>query len=73
MSLYSADLTLAVCNSLVDKLVQLLRLLFPRDGARDRIAYDVTVLINHICDGIRIQPRSEFSGLAVGFKPDIFV
>ena len=39
-------------KGLVDELLQLLRLIFFRDGAYDGFAHDVAVAVNHIGGGI---------------------
>ena len=61
---YSADLTLAVCNSLINQLLQRLCLFLGGYRTDNRIAYDVAVLVNNICCWIRVQSGGEFPGLA---------
>ena len=39
---------LAVCDRLIDELLQCFRLLLLRDGAHDGVTHDVAVPVNHI-------------------------
>ena len=64
LSGYSADLTLTVCNGLINQLLQRLCLFLGGYRTDNRIAYDVAVLVNNICCWIRVQSGGEFPGLA---------
>ena len=55
---------LTVCNGLIDELLQRLRLLLAGYRTDDRLAYNVAVLVNHICGRIGVQSGGKFSGLA---------
>ena len=53
-------------KSLVDELLQRLRLLLFRDGAYDGFTHDIAVAVNHIGGGIGKDVGSELSRLTVG-------
>ena len=64
---------LAVCNGLIDQLLQRLRLLLGGYRTDDRLADDVAVLVNNIGRGVGEQPGGEHSGVTIRIKPDVFV
>ena len=60
-------------KSLVDELLQRLRLLLFRDGAYDGVTHDIAVAVNHIGGGVGKNVCSELSRLAVGSEIHILV
>ena len=57
---------LAVCDRLIDELLQRFRLLLLRDGAHDGVTHDVAVAIDHIGGGESEDVLHELSGLTTG-------
>ena len=55
-------------KSLVDELLQRLRLLFFRDGAYDGLTHDIAVAVNHIGGGIGEDILHKLTGIAAGAK-----
>ena len=60
-------------KSLVDELLQRLRLLLFRDGAYDGVPHDIAVAVNHIGGGVGKNVCSELSRLTIGVKIHILI